>query len=218
MPGPKMFQLDHIVVAAPDLSAAKAAFERDTGMLPVDGGAHVGLGTRNALASFGGGQYLEIIAPDPEQDTRGNFGGALAELQEPQLLHWAVRVEGLANTAQQAQRCGFEPGEIRRTSRALPNGEVLVWELMGLGGHADGGLLPFFIDWLECPHPADSVPRVGALTRFELALPAGHGGHELLTGCECVDLQEGVPSLSVRFDSARGERGWDANRLAGFRL
>jgi len=63
-----MNQLDHIVMAVPDLAAAKAQFEADTGVLPVDGGAHLGLGTCNALVSFGAAQYLEILAPDQQQD------------------------------------------------------------------------------------------------------------------------------------------------------
>lgn len=212
-----MLQLDHIVLAAPDLAGAKERFQRDTGVAPVDGGPHVGLGTRNALVSFGGGQYLEIIAPDPEQ-VGGDFSAALARLGEPELLHWAVRVEALEDLAQRARGCGFEPGEIRRTSRAQPSGELLVWELMGLVGHGSGGFVPFFIDWLDSPHPADTSPQVGALTRFVLALPAGHPVHVLLAGCAGLDLVEGEPFVSVRFESPRGEHGWDAARLAGFRM
>ena len=48
-----MHQLDHLVIAAPDLADAKTAFADATGCMPVDGGAHNGLGTRNALVSFG---------------------------------------------------------------------------------------------------------------------------------------------------------------------
>ncbi len=213
-----MYRLDHVVVAAPDLGAAKEQFERDTGTRPVDGGRHAGLGTCNALVSFGSGQYLEIIAPDPDRQSHDNLAAVLARLEAPGLLHWAVRVDDLAEVGARARACGFEPGEVRRMSRALPDGEVLVWALMGLGGHDGGGLVPFFIDWLDCPHPADSAPRVGALTQFALALPGGHPGHGLLAGCAGVDLSEGSPSMSVRYDSPRGEHGWDAARPAGLRF
>ena len=85
---------DHVVIAAPDLEMAKREFEARTGVAPVDGGPHVGLGTCNALVSFaaeGQGQnYLEIIAPDPDQDLNGTFGGRLAKLAEPELLEGSI--------------------------------------------------------------------------------------------------------------------------------
>lgn len=58
-------QLDHLVVGVADLEAASAAFEASTGVKPVFGGEHPGRGTHNALASLGGGLYLELIAVKP---------------------------------------------------------------------------------------------------------------------------------------------------------
>ena len=86
-----MNRFDHIVIAAPDLAQAKLEFEELTGVPPADGGPHIGLGTRNALVSFGADCYLEIIAPDPEQTLVGTFGARLAQLDALTLLHWAVR-------------------------------------------------------------------------------------------------------------------------------
>ena len=68
-----MHQLDPLVIAAPDLANAKTTFAAATGCMPADGGAHNGLGTRNALVSFGTSTYLEIIAPDLEQSQEGNY-------------------------------------------------------------------------------------------------------------------------------------------------
>ena len=98
-----MQRLDHLVIAAPDLDNAKTAFADATGCMPADGGAHNGLGTRNALVSFGTSTYLEIIAPDPEQSLEGNFGGVLAKLPEIVPLHWAVRVTDLERAALRAR-------------------------------------------------------------------------------------------------------------------
>jgi catechol 2,3-dioxygenase-like lactoylglutathione lyase family enzyme len=200
-----MNQLDHIVLAAPDLAAAKARFEADTGVLPIDGGAHPGRGTRNALISFGETQYLEILAPDPDQDTAGTFAEHLAELAEPTLFHWAIRVTNLDAARARAEAAGFAPGATLPTQRSLPSGELLAWELMGIGGHDLGGLVPFYIDWQETPHPATTSPVVGALTTFEVTVPADSGVLTLLDPPpEHVQLATGSRSMRVSFDSPKG--------------
>ena len=101
-----MNQLDHFVVAVPDLDKAKAAFEKKTGVLPADGGPHLGIGTRNALVSFGDGAYLELIAPDPAQDLEGKFGAWLAKLPDERLLQWAIRTDDVSAVAARAKSAG----------------------------------------------------------------------------------------------------------------
>ena len=209
-----MNQLDHLVIAAPDLDAAKQRFQNRTGVAPID----VGLGTRNALVSFGDGRYLEIIAPDPEQDLNGGFGAALAELESEAPLHWAVRVKGLQTVADRATNAGLDAGLIRRTSRAQPDGSLLEWELMGVSGHELGGFVPFFIDWLDCPHPSDTEPVVGTLTRFEVALPGGSATQLLDPAPAGVTVLNGVPSLRLSFESPEGTIEYECDDLKGFSM
>ena len=68
-------QFDHLVVAARSLDEGVAEFERLTGVKAGVGGKHPGRGTENALVSFGGGKYLEIIGRRPSRpsprETRG---------------------------------------------------------------------------------------------------------------------------------------------------
>ena len=125
-------QLDHIVVAAPDLELAKAEFARTTGVAPIDGGPHPGRGTCNALVSFGASSYLEIIAPDPQQTLAGTNGAKFAELREPELLHWAVRTTDLEAVSLKAKQAGLTPGAIYPMSRNTPQGGFEL-ALNGLG-------------------------------------------------------------------------------------
>jgi len=212
-----MYQLDHIVIAAADLDEAKRAFAAETGVAPIDGGPHLGLGTRNALASFGE-SYLEIIAPDPAQMLEGNMGAQLARLDEPKLLHWAVRVDDLERYANAARDCGLDPTPIRRTSRRTPQGLALTWQLMGIRGHSLGGLVPFFIDWLDCPHPSQSAPRVGAV-ELAVTLPKGSNGARFLaTAPRGVTIATGAQSLRLAFQSPRGRIEMAEPAPAGFGL
>jgi hypothetical protein len=213
-----MNRLDHVVIAAPDLTTAKREFEERTGVAPADGGQHVGLGTRNALVSFGPDCYLEIVAPDPEQTLTGTFGARLAQLSAPTLLHWAIRTQDLPEMTTRAADLGLAPSPIRRTKRAAPDGTQLEWELLGVGGHQLGGLVPFYIDWLDCDHPADSAPLVGSLESFEVTLPAGHAALGLLdpAPADVTVSSAAEPGLVLRFDSPREPIVWTETAPLGF--
>ena len=212
-----MNQLDHVVIAASNLEQAVESFADMTGCKPVQGGAHEGLGTKNALVSFGGTSYLEIIAPDPAQTLDGTFGASLAELQDVQPLHWAIRSKDLDAVATRATQIGIRPGPIRDTSRMQPNGTRLAWRLLGLRGHELGGLVPFYIDWLNCPHPADTAPVVGPLIHCSISVLEGPL-HELIGTTTGVEFKTGPASLAFSFESAKGEVEYSANSPMGFSL
>jgi hypothetical protein len=48
---------------------------------------------------------------------------------------------------------------------------MLSWELLFVSGHEFGSQVPFFIDWLDTPHPAQTNPRGGESAELTLSSP-----------------------------------------------
>lgn len=168
--------LDHLVLAVPDLDEAVLAMTRRTGVQPVAGGSHPGLGTRNALVglSWQGSRrrYLELLAPDPEQPRlpaeRTMLG--VGRVASPTMHGWAIRLPGeeLDATMSRARRAGVDVGEVVAAQRATPHGPRLSWRLAAPQPLGLGGVQPFLIDWHGGTHPTD-VP-LPTLELVDLAL------------------------------------------------
>jgi len=166
-------ELDHLIVAGPDLAALIAAFERLTGARAAPGGRHLGQGTHNALVGLGPGRYLELLAPDPEQ-SEGDFRAGIAHLTVPALHTWCARAGGADGVADRIAAAGLAPRRLPM-SRQRPDGVTLRWELVFADGHPYGGLLPFFIDWQGSPHPSGQLAPQLSCAGLTLAHPDPEG-------------------------------------------
>lgn len=187
--------LDHLVYAMPDLARAQ-----DLGIELSEGGRHIGRGTRNLLANLGGGAYLEVIGPDPDQpepDEPRPFG--IDTLTAPKLVAWAVRVENIDDVVERAKAQGYDPGPVVPMSRERPDGLVLAWRLTPMLP----GVLPFLIDWGTTPHPTESLP-----SGLELeSLLVQHYDKDM--------LYKGLKALGIRdFAVGYGPTGLEATILA----
>jgi len=172
--GPVTAPLDHLLLGAPDLDSAIAWFEKATGVRPAIGGSHPGMGTRNALVSLGGRQYLEVIAPDPAQTTF-NFQIDVRTLPEPRLVTWAAASHELDTVVSKARSAGLSVFGPRDGSRVRPDGTTLRWRSAGVLADfrtATVDPVPFFIAWAAgSAHPAADAPAGCRLTAFELRHP-----------------------------------------------
>lgn len=179
-----MGRIDHLMWGAARLAEAVTELTDRFGAAPIAGGSHPGNGTRNALLGLGEGCYLEIIVPDPAQDPREGFGAALAALDTAGLVTFAVASRDLPGEARRlaAAGCAFRgPLDMRRTT---PEGEELRWQLLLPRGHDFGGVLPFFIDWGDTPHPARRLPAGGELRALTLRSPAAAALRGLLANVD----------------------------------
>ena len=204
---------------APTLERGMAEAERLFGVAPAPGGVHPGLGTQNALLSLGERVYLEIIAPDPDPDLTGTFGERIAGLEACGLITWAAAAPGLAALAERAAALELSARGPAATERMTPEGALLKWELLFLGGHHFPGLVPFFIDWLDTPHPATTNPVAGEYRGLEIRTPGAAALNEIYAGLgmtiaaeesAAADLTAIVNTNDgeVRLPKAPGTDGW----------
>jgi hypothetical protein len=148
---------DHLVLATDDLRKSVAEFAAATGVEPVEGGRHVGRGTRNYLVGFGAAAYLEIIGPDVERPVAGAMPFGIEGLTGSRLVTWAVRTGDLESAVAKVR----ELGAIEAMSRMTPAGELLSWRLTSAEPAPYDGVVPFLIDWGSSRHPAESgLPSV----------------------------------------------------------
>ena len=148
--------LDHLVLATPDLPETAAWIRESTGVSPSAGGQHLGLGSRNMLCSLGDFSYLEIIGPDPDQDSPpGPRPFGIDDLTEPGFVGWAIAVPDVAAAVASARGASYDPGDYRAMDRRRPDGLVLSWQLTV----SKSRVIPFLIDWGDSLHPArDAAP------------------------------------------------------------
>jgi hypothetical protein len=142
-------QLDHVLVAVPDLAAGVRAIEARLGLTSVEGGRHPGWGTANRIVPLGPA-YLELVAVVDAGEAAAHTFGRWLTAAQPRggPFGWAVRTEELDRVA---DRLGLP---VRDGSRATTDGRLLRWRTAGLEQAAAEPFLPFFIEWAEgTPHP-----------------------------------------------------------------
>jgi hypothetical protein len=199
--------VDHLVYATADLDRGIAEVERVLGIRASHGGQHPIWGTRNALVALGPSSYLEIIAPDPDHSTPAEgrpFG--LEALGSPRLVGWAAKGSGLSNLRDAAAQRGVELGRVLSGSRKQADGKVLTWKLTDLRCVIEDGIVPFFIDWGQTPHPALVASRGATLVGLFAEHPDADRVLRMLR-VVAVDLKVVVgaaPALIAEIDCPNG--------------
>ncbi|HEU0175849.1 MAG TPA: VOC family protein [Blastocatellia bacterium] len=200
-------RIDHLVYATPDLNRGVEEIEKLLGVRATPGGRHPGRGTRNALITLGPATYLEIIAPDPEQPpptTPRSFG--IDGLKESRLVAWAAKGVDLERLRDEAARKGARLGEVTSGSRRRTDGVLLSWRYTDPRTVLADGLVPFFIDWGQSPHPATTAAPGASLVALRAEHPDAQRVRRLLRelGLD-LPVQSGAkPALVATIDSPRG--------------
>lgn len=173
-----MLHLDHILYAVPNLQKGTEDFEKLTGVQPAYGGKHTHLGTHNALISLGEEVYLELIAPDPTQSIPfENVIFDIGKIKVPKIITWAVRSTNINELGSRIQISKIEDGK-----RIKEDGTSLKWKTAGITEFADNsGIVPFVIQWISIPHPANTSPGGCELLEFSAEHPCPNKLTKLLS-------------------------------------
>jgi len=204
---PLLALVDHLVYATPDLDRSVADLERRFGVRASPGGQHPGKGTRNALLALGPASYLEIVGPDPSQPAPASpraFG--IDSLKEPRLVAWAAKGKDLERLRERTGRYGIPLGEVTTGSRKRPDGVVLSWKFTNPAKVLVDGLIPFFIDWGQSPHPAESAAPGLKLVELRAEHPAPQAVEPTLRtlGLDLRVSTAPTPALVAIIDGPRG--------------
>lgn len=165
-----LHQIDHLLFGTGNLQEGISYIHELTGVKPVIGGSHPGLGTHNALMGLSNNVYLEIIAPDPEQSA-DRVWMDLDKLDAPRLFRWAATSRDVHAVKRLAQTTGIDIGEVKSGSRYKPDGTLLEWTLSDPNTNLGDGLIPFFIDWGKKGNPTPQLPGGCILKSFKAQHP-----------------------------------------------
>ena len=198
--------IDHIIWACPDLESGIDQFEDMSGVRAVAGGKHPKLGTHNALLNLGDRCYLEIVAPDPDQD-RGPWSRSLRELTEPTLIHWVLARSRLGNYAAGLSGLIGSDNKVGSISRQHPTLGMLSWEILLLPKHDHGCLVPFLIDWRDATHPTELLDHQCTLRNVRMSTPDLPNMMKIASwlAIDAEFAEAGKPKLEFQIDTPKGE-------------
>ena len=200
--------VDHLVYAVPDLEAAVEDLTERLGVRAAPGGRHPGEGTRNSLIALGRDVYLEILARDPDQASPGKprwFG--IDTLTAPRIAGWAAKATDLEGVAGRAAAAGIpQLGPVIAGSRHLSDRVSLRWRFTDPHIVIGDGIVPFFIDWSDSPHPSRAAARGVSLIALRAEHPDPETVRKILAGL-ALDLSVEIGAKPALIATLRTPRG-----------
>ena len=199
-----MIDLDHVLLATPDLDATGSRLESEHRLPSVPGGRHAGLGTENRIVPLGEA-YVELVGvADRDEAAATPFGSwVLGQIEGGEAwIGWCLRTDDLDGVC---ARLGLEAEAM---TRSRPDGFELRWRLAGLERAREEPWLPFFIQW---DVPEDEYPgRAGGEVQATGARLAG-----VEVGADEDALREWVGELPGTVRVTAGQPGVHSVAVAG---
>jgi hypothetical protein len=150
---------------------------------------------------------LEILGPDPEQPNlkRPRWFG-IDDLMSPGLVGWAAKGVDLPQLARNALRNGIQLGDVASGSRQTPQGGVLTWQVTNQRTRLAEGIVPFFIDWGQTPHPSRNAATGASLINLRAEHPDAERVQKTLSqlGLDLLVTKGPKAALIATISGARG--------------
>lgn len=198
---------DHLAVAAVSLDEGAAAIEAALGVPLQAGGRHAAMGTHNRLLSLGPGEYLEVIAIDPEAPApaRSRWFGLDGFAGAARPRAWILRCEDLEAALAGAPEGAGLPMAFQRDAlhwrMAVPDSGVLPFD----------GVFPALIEWgAGVAHPAGRLTDQGVrLAELVLVHPEAAALRAALAGMVSeprLRIESGSAAIIATFETPHGRR------------
>jgi hypothetical protein len=145
---------------------------------------------------LGGRSYFEILAPVGPPSPNDDAWCRLARIEgEPRVLTYCMRSSRrLSDIASIATANGWPNSVVANNGRTTPAGVRLSWQWLGPKVDRFGLAFPFFIDWLDSPHPSDSLAGAGSDAGIRLRqFAVGHP--------DAADLQRTLTELGAPIET-----------------
>lgn len=196
---------DHVGLWCTELGASSVLFESLTGVQTAEGGRHEGQGTWNRLAGADETSYVELIARDPTQDDLGQIAQMAANLPDLSPCLVAYRGTDLDTLAERARAAGCTTPGPFAMSRRSKDGEMLSWRILFITHEAFPNL-PFFIDWMDTPHPSSTLPPALTLSELTFVTPDSAGLDRVfgLLGVPAETRYGETPGLDIKIAGPAG--------------
>lgn len=121
-------------------------------------------------------------------------------------MAWFAKGSDLERLIRDANRQGVPLGAVLSGSRRRPDGTEVSWQFTDPRTPVGDGIVPFFIDWGQSPHPARSAAQGASLVGLRAEHPDSAGVARLLhqLGLELPVRSAERPALIAIIDCPRG--------------
>ena len=197
-----MIVFDHLAVSAATLEVGIDHVDRALGHRMGPGGEHAQMGTHNRLSGLGTGEYLEVIAIDPDAPPPGRPRWFDLDRRSgpPRIGNWIVRTDDLDALLRRYPEAGTPITLARGAYRwrmAVPADGILPHD----------GCFPALIEWLSPPPVfADEGLRLIALTLQHPEADALAGILSELLDDPRVSVEPGPIRITAAIETPRGMR------------
>lgn len=198
-----MLELDHLVVSAATLDEGAAWVYDSLGIAPGPGGRHAHMGTHNRVMRLGPGEYLEVIAVDPEapQPAHARWFGLDRFSGPPRITNWVLRTDTLEDALAAAPEGAGVPVRLTRGDYHWAMG------IPPSGEQPFDDCFPPLIEW-HSPRPVDRMADLGLrLVRLEIAHPEAKALHDAVRLADPrVVFVPGPRAMRAEIDTPHGRR------------